>query len=235
LEVPLTIAYLINKFLPSTDENKENQEVQGNELLTVEPGIPSRRITIHLVGAEKEADLLPLFEVLLPFFPNTSLCIHMIGPAISPSLPPEQRAILIQSKALNSSIFVSVSTSLYTQHHIDGDAFQLPPNLPEELKKAQNFGTGPPDLIIAMNAALVVHQEWAECIQIIAKSGKKFLITERMEQMCNAIAVNLPKIGVNLAFDAQPNPFKMPVFEFKKDVNLPGWSNGFIVGIGQFD
>ncbi len=194
-----------------------------------------RRITIHLIGAEKEADLLALFECLLPFFPKTDIAIHMIGNNISPEIPPQQRAMAIRSVANDSSIFMSLSTSLYQPQHLDGSAFQLPPDIPQEILDSQNFGTGPPDLIIALNAALIIHQEWAPALQMIANSGKKFVITERMEQLCNAAIANLPRLNVKVSVPTYPNPFKQPIFDFSKDVNLPGWSNGFVMGIGEFD
>ncbi|KAJ3371790.1 hypothetical protein HDU91_004935 [Kappamyces sp. JEL0680] len=219
LEVPLTLWHLINQFH-----------------LKTAPAVPEgqkRRITVHLVGAEKEADLLPLFECLLPFFPKTDLAIHMIGNNISPDIPPQQRAMAIRSVANESSIFVSVTTSLYQPQHLDGSAFQLPDNIPAEIKASQNFGDCPPDLVIAMNAALVVHGEWAPVLAMIGKSGTKFLATERMEQLCNSAKANMPRLNTSVTVDTHPNPFRQPLYEFKKDVNLPGWSNGYIIGIGS--
>jgi hypothetical protein len=226
LEVPLTIFHLINQFhlkgLPAMKEG-------GIFKLIVK-----RQITIHLLGVEKEADLLPLYECLLPLFPNTDLAIHMIGDKIAKDIPPQQRAMLIRSVQNNSSIFLSVSTSYYQPHHLDGSAFQIPQELPEDQLNKQNFGACKPDMIICLNAGLVVHQEWAQAIQAIAQSGVKLLVTERMEQLCNAAKQNLPRLNAKVGLDVQANPFKQPLYDFKKDVNLPGWSNGFIFGIGEF-
>ena len=193
-----------------------------------------RKITIHLLGAEKEADLLPLFECLLPLIPKTDIAIHMIGNAISQDIPPQQRAMCIRSISAESSIFMSITPSLYQPQHLDGTAFALPDNVPEEVLASQNFGTGAPDLIIAMNAGLIMHQEWGPALQMIAASNKKFLVTERLEQFCIAAISNLPRLGAKLKFDTEPNPFRQPLYEFNKDVNLPSFSNGFMFGMGDW-
>lgn len=184
-----------------------------------------------MVGVEKEADLLPLFECLLPLFPKTDLAIHMIGNRISSDIPPTQRAMAIRSPSNDSTIFLSLTTSLYTAQHLDGTAFSLPADVPEEIAKSQNFGAGEPDVILALNAALVVHGEWAPFLQMVGKSGKKLLVTESMEQLCNSDVANLPRVGTKMSISIRLNPFRMPMQEFKKDVNLPGFSNGFIFGI----
>lgn len=184
-----------------------------------------------MIGAEKEADMLPLFECLLPLLPKTDIAIHMIGNAIARDIPAPQRAMAIRSVQNESTLFMSVTSGLYQPQHIDGTAYKLPDDIPEEVLNSQNFGSGRPDLIIAMNAQLVVHGEWYPAMQMIVKSRIKFLVTERMEQLCNAVESNLPRLGAVMSEKTKPNPFKQPLYEFKKDVNIPGWSNGFYFAI----
>ena len=155
----------------------------------------------------------------------------MIGNRIQPDIPAAQRAMAIRSVKNDSSVFLSVTPSLYQPQHLDGTAYKLPQDVPAEVLKSQNFGEGRPDLIIALNAELVVHGEWFPVLSMIAKSGVRFMISERMEQLCMAAEANIPKTGTTTSIKTQPNPFKQPLFEFRKDVNLPGWSNGFIFGI----
>ncbi|KAJ3276599.1 hypothetical protein HDV01_004132 [Terramyces sp. JEL0728] len=220
LEVPLTIFHMINQFhMKTADPVPEGER---------------RRITIHLVGVEKEADLLPLFECLLPFYPKTDIAIHMIGNKICADIPPQQRAMMIKSQSNDSSIFISLNPTFYAPQHLDASAFQLPPEVPKEVLKQQNFGTDKPDLIICLNAGLVTQQEWGPFLQMVCKSDRKLLVTERVETLCNAALVNIPKIGGKAGVQTHPNPFRQPLYDYKKDVNLPGWSNGFIFGIGDF-
>lgn len=176
--------------------------------------------------------MLQLFECLLPLLPNIDLAIHMIGDKIAADIPSKQRIVLLHSVPNNSSIFITTSTCLYGQSHIDGTGY--PKELSDKSLKPQNLGTGKPDMIIALNAGLVTQKEWAPAIARIAKSGIKFLVTERMEQLCNAAQINLPTLNAKITVSPHLNPFRQPLFDFKKDVNLPGWSNGFIFGMGDF-
>lgn len=111
---------------------------------------------------------------------------------------------------------------------MDASAFQLPESFPAKLLEGQNFGTVAPDLIIAMNASLLKYEEWPSTLRFILESGRKVYVTENIEQNVNAIAHYASHIGGMVKEPALPNPFRQPIFEFKKDVNLPGWSNGFI-------
>jgi hypothetical protein len=52
--------------------------------------------------------------------------------------------------------------------------------------------------------------------------------------LCNAAKQNVPRLTAKVGLDVQANPFKQPLYNFKKYVNLPGWSNGFIFGVGEF-
>ncbi|KAI8911062.1 hypothetical protein EDD86DRAFT_204302 [Gorgonomyces haynaldii] len=219
LEVPLTIWHIINKFyMPKAPKLKDGER---------------RQITIHLLGPEKEADLLPLFEALLPFFPKTDLCIHMVGPNIAQDIPPQNRAMLLKSTANDSSIFISINPGIYSPEHHSAAAFKLPAEFPKELLVGQNFGQEKPDLVIAMNAALLQYQEWAPTLKFMIEQDATLYVTERMENMAHGVASNIHMLGGKLTVPVEANPFKQPVLDFKKDVNLPGWSNGFLFALGK--
>jgi hypothetical protein len=155
----------------------------------------------------------------------------MIGNNILAEIPSAQRAMAIRSIKNDSSVFISLTTSLYQPQHLNGTAYKLPKDVPKEVLESQNFGEGRPDLIIALNAELIVHGEWFPALTMIAKSGVRFLISERMEQLCHAAEANLSKASAKMTIPTHPNPFKQPLFEFRKEANLPSWSNGFIFGI----
>ena len=143
-----------------------------------------RKITIHLLGAEKEADLLPLFECLLPLIPKTDIAIHMIGNAISQDIPPQQRAMCIRSISAESSIFMSITPSLYQPQHLDGTAFALPDNVPEEVLASQNFGTGAPDLIIEILSPGNSRKEVIDKYEIYQEAGvKEYWVIYPVEQV----------------------------------------------------
>lgn len=188
---------------------------------------------MHLIGVEVEADLIPLFEFLLPLLPNTQLAIHMIGPAISAQIHPQHRSMALRSDESNSSIFITLNTDVYQPKYVEGKAFPVSDSIPQELRNLFNFGPDKPDLVIGLNAALLMYAEWKPCVQMLSKMGQKVIFTDVLEQMIDAVDANLPMLGASLSIKAQPNPFKHPVFLFKQDMNLPGWTNGFYYGMGD--
>lgn len=199
--------------------------------------IERRRITIHLIGVEQEADLLPLFEILLAFYVKTDFCIHFIGPKIAAEIPPPDRAIGFRSEANDSSIFMTLTTCLYTASHAEGKEFQIPDDVPEEIRKGRNLGDGKPDLVIALNPSLLQHQEWVPVVQhfgsIESPADVPIVFTEGLEQMIEGTEANLPNIGCKLTLGTRVNPFRQPVYAFNPAVNLPAWANAFIFGMGK--
>lgn len=188
-------------------------------------------MTIHIIGAEKECDLLPLFECLLPFFPKCHICIHMIGPEVSKHIEPAQRAIMLKSVSNDSTIFVTVQNGLYSPDHFSGVAFKLPKDFPTEMSNNNNFGQTAPDVVIAMNAALMAYPEWAQSLRTITEGGGELYVTDRMESTCYQTVHSLGMINSHSNVTIQTNPFRQPMIDFKKDVNLVGFSNGFIYSI----
>ncbi|KAH6584561.1 hypothetical protein BASA60_000925 [Batrachochytrium salamandrivorans] len=221
LDIPMTIWYLANrhvvKDLPASTVDKP------------------RSVTIHLIGVEIEADYLGLFEVLLPMFPGTHVAIHMIGPSISGNIKAQHRSLAMRSEASMSSLFITLNTDLYHPKYLEGTAFPIPPNLPDKVKQIFNFGVGKPDLVIALNAAVMSYQEWKPCVQMLLEANQKVVFTDGLEQMGDALDSNLPHLGSRLSIKSTPNPFRHPVYQYRADVNLPSWSNGFFFGMGPLN
>ncbi|KAI8915306.1 hypothetical protein DFJ77DRAFT_548530 [Powellomyces hirtus] len=207
LEVPLTVWHLVNKYC--LDGLKSNEAGR-------------RQLTIHLAGVEKEADLSALFEILLSLLPQTDIAVHMVSPAISSRLPPQHMTLGIRNEQMDSTIIVTLREGLYSTHHLSGELYTAE-GLP--------FGTGKPDAVIIMNSALLAMQSWAPTIKMLIDNRQKTLFTEQMEHTVEMIAKQLDAIGCALTVEATVNPFRQPVLQWKKDTNLPGWSNGFIFGI----
>lgn len=227
LEVPLTIWHIINKFYLKGKPLSPNG---GNQKMLI---LERKKLTIHLLGVEKEADLAPLFEVLLPFFPKCQLCIHMIGLNVSQTLPQDKRAILLKSMSNDSTIFVTMQPGMYSPQHYNADAFKLPDSFPKELIKDNNFGQGKPDVIIALNGNIMAQQEWAPTVRFLVEQDAELYVTDRMEATLSGLVSSLHLIGSRCVVATQPNPFRQPLLDFKKDVNLPSWSNGYICSLAK--
>ncbi|TPX67874.1 hypothetical protein SpCBS45565_g03449 [Spizellomyces sp. 'palustris'] len=205
LEVPMTLWHLINKYALDNIA-----EVEGR-----------RQITIHLLGAEKEADLTALFEVLLSLLPKTDIAVHMISPAISPRLPGPHATLGIRNETMGSTILITLRPGMYSPEQYSGEAYKTD-GLP--------FGTGKPDLVVIMNSGLLASPTWGPALKLLIENGQKTLMTEEMEHTAELIGKQLVQIGCPFTVEPVANPFRQPVFLWKKDTNLPGWSNGFIFG-----
>ncbi|KAJ3187565.1 hypothetical protein HK101_009367 [Irineochytrium annulatum] len=204
-EVPLTIWYLIKEFAPVRTEKGR------------------RKLTIHLLGPEREADLIQIYEALLPLLPNTDLILHLIGPNLSKRLRPEHTSYSFSNGS--STIHVTLNGAEYGTPHLDGSAFGSDP---------KTRGAAPPDLVIAMNAAVFQYQSWLPTVKLLVDRGQRTVFTEPIETTIEILAKNLIPIQASLAIKTRVNPFRQPVFQWKREVNLPGWSNGFITGLGNF-
>ncbi|KAI9199856.1 uncharacterized protein BJ171DRAFT_199257 [Polychytrium aggregatum] len=202
LEVPLTIWHLLNTYYLK------------------DKAIPEK-LTIHLIGVEKEADLIPLFEILTAFMPNTKIVIHMIGPAISKRLRPEHRTYHFTSHTGKGSLSISLRPEMYIPPFLEGTA-------PEQ---EGSLAVEKPDVIIGLNTAFLAYQTWIPSLKMIIDKKQPSLFTEGMEQALEQVNKNLPMLGGTLSILPQVNPFRQPLFQFKKDMNLPAWSNGFICGV----
>ncbi|KAJ3056373.1 hypothetical protein HK097_007210 [Rhizophlyctis rosea] len=208
LEVPLTIWHIINKYC--WDDIKTGPDGR-------------RKLTIHLVGAEKEADLSGLFEILLSFLPKTDIALHMVGPALSPRLRPDHSTLGIRNETLDSSLFMTVRHGMYGPDHLSGQVYK---------NEGIPIGTDKPDVVIGMNAGLFTSPQWMPTLKLLVEEKQKCVFTEQMEQTVEIVKRNLASgPGLEVDFGPVVNPFRQPIWQFKKDVNLPGWSNAFMYGI----
>ncbi|KAL2919138.1 hypothetical protein HK105_201411 [Polyrhizophydium stewartii] len=218
LDIPMTVWFLANKFALKNNPAPADDK--------------PREITIHLIGVEIEADYVQLFEALLPMFPNTHVALHMIGPAISKRIQPQHRTLALRSEASKASLFMTLNSDFYREKYVDGTGFPDKPPVPEQFHKLFNFGTGKPDLVIALNANVLSDPNWRECIEMLVKRKARVVFTDQIEHMGELLGQNLPHLGSSLTVKPQANPFRQPVFQFKPDINLPAFSNGFYYGMG---
>jgi hypothetical protein len=183
-----------------------------------------KAITLHYLGVEAECEFLAVFEILLALLPpKTDLAIHMIGPSVSTAIPPKYRYFAYKSAETDSNLVLTLTTSLYTEALYSGQ------NISRDFPKL-NFGKGTPTAVIILNGLLLGYETWIQSIQMMISKKAKIFCTEGMEQNAASVGRNLVNLKHGLRVPVAPNPFRQPVFQFKKDANLPAWSNGFLFG-----
>ncbi|KAJ1534651.1 hypothetical protein HK096_003607, partial [Nowakowskiella sp. JEL0078] len=199
LECPLTVFHLINKYLiPRMSASKEK----------------IRKITIHMISCTYEADLVHLFEILVPLFPNTDLTIHMFGQRISPNLTPT--VYKFSNVEISSTLKITLRQGTYLEPQMNGEGEHLEGKFP--------------DSVICLNAPVNGPQSNMVPWKILVESPVRSLVTVSMESSALFLeSMLLRNTGGRFTFGVRPtvNPFRQPCFEFQQDVNLPAWSNGF--------
>ncbi|KAJ3142014.1 hypothetical protein HK100_003877 [Physocladia obscura] len=201
-EVPLTVFFLVKKYAA-------NRTINGR-----------RQLTLHMLGTERESDLIHLFSYLLPLFPNTDIIIHMVSPVISKRLRPEHTAFEFKSE--NSTLAVTLTSAEYGLVHYDSSYFAS--------TNKKTAGATPPDLVLILNGSVFQYQTFAPTIKLLMDKKARIVFTEPIETAAVVMGKQFENMKWNLSIPIMANPFRQPVFQWKKEVNLPGWSNGFITG-----
>ncbi|KAI8841700.1 hypothetical protein BC829DRAFT_420531 [Chytridium lagenaria] len=208
LGLPESMFPLGKPFKPEVDVEKIDSWEDWYKRMDCRCLLPLRRrkLTIHLLGPEHRHRPPP--HRTLPLYP-------------SPRRTPQ-----IQLSNGSSTLVVTLNTAEYGAPHHDGSAFGTDP---------KTRGAPIPDLVIALNAAVFQYQSWLPTVKLLVDKGQRTVFTEPIETTVEILARNLVPIQATLAFPTRVNPFRQPVFQWKREVNLPGWSNGFITGMGDFN
>jgi hypothetical protein len=141
----------------------------------------------------------------------------MIGPKIFNGLAKTQYSFT--STTNENSLTIVLTNGLYTSSHLKGIKVDGKEN-----------GSGKPDAIIALNAAIMSFPEWVPTIKALIQGGVKAIFTEYMEPSIDVVEKNLASVGSSLTTKASPNPFKQPINRYSIDNNFSAWSNGYYFG-----
>jgi hypothetical protein len=79
-----------------------------------------KKLVVHLVGCEREADLIPVFPILLALLPGMELVITMIGPGVFDKIPADKRRYKFESLVQKSKLVVTLATGMYEPKYLEG-------------------------------------------------------------------------------------------------------------------
>jgi hypothetical protein len=199
LTFPLTIYYAIVRF--------------GEVPVTVAKML-KRPLRIHVVGVEKELNFLDIFREVCYLLPE-KLPVELTFVIRRDMLPPKSREhgsrnapILRLELTTNSTLLVVGGTY--------GD--DLDPNF--------DCGSGPPDMIIGLNAGLFAYESWRTVITYLYEhEGVVGVFTDYNEHSgMNCASLGGAKSRSSLCINPFRQPRAMPVMS----MNLPQFSNGFM-------
>jgi len=179
-----------------------------------------RPLRIHVVGAEKEINFLDLFQevtFLLPedltlelvFIVREDMLPTKCKPTTSTHTTTTDRQFAMRIEY--DSLVIGIVTGTYGGTSLD-------PNF--------DCGTGPPDMVIGMNAGLYAYESWRSVVNYLYRNtGVVGVFTDYNEYSgTNCAALGGVKSRQSLCMNPFRQPRCMPVYS----MNLPQFSNGFL-------
>ena len=175
-----------------------------------------RPLRVHIVGAEKEINFLDLFQELLFLFPE-DLSLELVFVVREDMLPNKCRNASTPADRQFSmridfdSLVIGIVTGTY------GGA-SLNPNF--------DCGTGPPDMVIGLNAGLYAYESWRSVVKYLYEhKGVVGVFSDYNEYSgTNCAALGGASSRQSLCMNPFRQPRCMPVYS----MNLPQFSNGFL-------
>lgn len=156
------------------------------------------RWTIHIVGAEKETDLIPVFWELGHLLPRQDFDLTFIGPSIAGSA---------NHKVMhNNRMKITLRRGLY--HEI----IDLPS----------------PDLVVGFNAGLPAYNCWFETIKLLTLKRIPAYFTEYCWRSYEFTRRKMEKSRMTKISSGSLNPFRCPIRIQCLETELPQFSNAVL-------
>jgi hypothetical protein len=163
-----------------------------------------------VVGIEKELNFLDLFKEVGFVLPQ-DLSVELVFVVREDMLP-----VSCRDNKEASTIHLTCNLTLHLVSGTYGDT--LDPNF--------DCGSGPPDMIIAMNAGLFAYESWRSVVAFLHRhNGIVGVFSDYNEHS----GMNCASLGGAKARESlKVNPFRQPRALPVYSMNLPQFSNGFI-------
>lgn len=142
-----------------------------------------------VAGAEKEADLWPVFLELGALIPHTDIIIHMIGPELPSWL--DGKSVVVQSPVASTDPNQTGSVTKLQFHHGTLEDNLMSLGMVEESNSMQ------PDILVGLNAGLGAYPQWMDALGLMRffmqHKGKPqvMLFTDYMEESLQISRKNL--------------------------------------------
>ena len=175
-----------------------------------------RPLRVHIVGAEKEINFLDLFQELKFLFP-ADLSLELVFIVREDMLPNNCRTSSISADRQFSmridfdSLVIGIVTGTY------GGA-SLNPNF--------DCGTGPPDMVIGLNAGLFAYESWRSVVKYLYEHRGVVGVFSDYNEYSGTNCASLG--GASSRQSLCVNPFRQPRCMPVYSMNLPQFSNGFL-------
>ncbi|KAH9524827.1 hypothetical protein Btru_027977 [Bulinus truncatus] len=189
LHYPLTLYWVITSCLPKHDP-EDFEHIQQSKV-----------IEVHLLGAEREAEMFHPFLELARLLSPLDVRLHLFGDKLKQS----------------------------RQHLCENLSFFTHPGFYHISRSMGNHPS--PHLAIGFNAGLSAYPSFKETIEVLLKEKTPFYCTDYCYLSILHSSQALAKSNTGNIEDVEVNPFHSPFRMFASDSNLPRYSNAFIFHI----
>ena len=170
-----------------------------------------RPLRIHIVGTEKELIFLDLFRETTFLLPS-DLSLELVFVVRSDMLPPS-----LQQKDGNGGYTIRLGDRLAI-YLVDG-------TYGAELDPKFDCGTGPPDMVVAFNAGLFAYESWRSVLSFLDRNRGIVGVFSDYNEHSGVQCAGLGGARSSLILNPFRQPRAMPVFS----MNLPQFTNGFVL------
>jgi hypothetical protein len=168
-----------------------------------------RPLRLHVVGIEKEMNFLDLFREVGYLLPS-DLSVELVFVVRKDMLPPKSREHDSLGLQLTDNLKLLIVSGTY------GDS----------LNPYFDCGSGPPDMIIGLNAGLFAYESWRFVITYLSENGGCVGVFTDYNEHSGMHCASLG--GSNSRESLCINPFRQPRAMPVLSMNLPQFSNGFM-------
>ena len=176
-----------------------------------------RPMRVHVVGVEKELNFLDLFQEVSFLLPS-DIRLELVFVVRKDMLPAQYK------HQNNIRIQLTPNMELWLVSGTYGSSSDLDPNF--------DCGTGPPDMIMGMNAGIYAYDSWRSVVQYLDLHPTVVgVFTDYNEHSAVNCARSLG--GQKCLESVSVNPFRQPRAMPVRCMNLPQFSNGFMYACNE--
>jgi len=188
--------------------------VEYGEVPVMVARILKRVIRVHVVGIEKELNFIDLFKEIGLLLPEDTK-VELVFVVRDDMLPLNCRGDACMKVHLTTNLTLIISCGTY------GD--DLNPNF--------DCGSGPPDMVIGLNAGLFAYESWRSVVTFLHRNtGIVGVFTDYNEHS----GMHCASVGGSHARNSLCiNPFRQPLALPVYSMNLPQFSNAFLYVYNQ--
>jgi hypothetical protein len=191
--------------------------VQYGEVPVTVARMLTRPLRLHVVGVEKEMNFMDLFQEVGYLLPE-DLQVELVFVVRQDMLPSHCNG--------DSQFLLEIEMTTNLTMRLVSGTYGVQSSSPCSLDPNFDVGSGPPDMVIGLNAGLYAYESWRSVVDYLYhNTGVVGIFTDYNEYS----GMNCASLGGAASRESLTvNPFRQPLALPVYSMNLPQFSNGFM-------